>query len=472
MTLRIGLDFGTATTCVATVPNFAEFRPEVVPLRGTLLFANSSVWITGTKEEPPVVRSESRNSRAPAAVFERAEASFNTYWAERVRAQKDGVRWHRWKEQGREGSMLLTYFKPELADDPVRKVLEVADRVVETWDGLSQSADVNIYTSTRVISDPDPDTDDLVAATAAVIRAGVEAATKQYRQKVSLLMIGMPSFGAQASPEEVSRAAQRRLDAVKLAAIGEDFGTEDFRTEFQGEAQAAGFGLDLEGDFPEAYAFIVDVGAGTTDLALVPYRRDRGTRLVPQAPIAEQTMRFAGRNLNEAVVRALLRDKNVAEAKDAMDDRSWQLLVEQDGERIKRDLAKHEQAFRIGFHRYAADTRDDGRWYNERRRALNRTVTVEIGLESPSIADEVGHSCQHWSRFVRDFLQRALALCPGPLVGVELVGGAFRFTPLLTTLKSVVEECGITAPLTYRTLGDESQTVVARGLARKAAMEK
>src|SRR3982751_4212440 len=116
--LRLGVDFGTATTCVATVSNLAEFRPEVIPIAGDRPFVDSLVWVSQPNGKPPIVQSGNALGRSPIAVFDPARTSFWEYWGERVKAQADGVKWYYWRSEAREQSMLLSYFKPELADNP------------------------------------------------------------------------------------------------------------------------------------------------------------------------------------------------------------------------------------------------------------------------------------------------------------------------------------------------------------------
>ena len=478
MPLRLGLDFGTATTCVATVPDLASFRPEVIPLEGGAPFQNSSVFLDAPNGARPIVSSDSQHGRCPLALFGPAEQRFAAYWKERVQAQADGVAWSSWQHVlGRERAMLLTYFKPELADHPVRRPVLVPQVRYGIYDALGQWDDVQIDLIEREVATPEPDTHDLVAATAAIIRVAVERSVTQHRARVSLLVIGMPSFGAGSDAAEAGRARDRRTEAVARSGVAHDFGTSDFRLEFLGEAQAAAVALDVVADADEAYAVVIDVGAGTTDLALLPFRRSGHGRRIAGEPVLTQSDRFAGRDLNLAVALALKVNKHFRDATDLLDGldrRAWQLIMDQEVERIKRAIGHEEVRHTMRLAGLAAHV-EGCEEYERRNRVLRRVPDWWLGQRSPALRAAVERSCRDWRNRVADFLERSAQLVHadgGTLVAVELVGGAFRFEPLRHVLDGAVRTAGLThVPVRYRDDGGAAQTAVARGLARWAAMQ-
>jgi hypothetical protein len=93
-------------------------------------------------------------------------------------------------------------------------------------------------------------------------------------------------------------------------------------------------------------------------------------------------------------------------------------------------------------------------------------------LESPDVKIEIQKACRKWIESVSSFLQTAKGMLSAsdPLF-IEMVGGAFKFEPLRLALKSAATQAGLSeVPIRYRAEHDESQTVVARGLARRAAL--
>lgn len=479
MPLRLGLDFGTATTCLATVRDASTFRPEVISLDGDEPFVASSVFLDEPNGTPPIVPSASVSGRAPLALFGEAERRFTRYWQDRVSAQADGVNWYHWTaSQNRERALLLTYFKPELADFPVRRPVRVPVVRYGIYDALSQSDDVHIDYIEREVATPEPDTDDLVASTAAIIRSAVERSYRQLSEKVSLLVIGLPSFGESGDANEASRAQQRRLDAVRLSNVHRDFGTHDFRVEFLGEAQAAAFSLDLDADRREVFAVIVDVGAGTTDLALMPFERSLRGRFVAQRPLLTASSRFAGRDLNLAVALALQTKKEFREAislLDQMDRRAWQLVMDREVERIKRQIERTETSHSMRLASVAAHV-DGCEEYENRVKKLRKVLRWDLSTRTQSLRSAVGNACADWRSSVSTFLTQSIELVGAKgadsLVSIELVGGAFRFEPFREVMDSAVRGAGLSHSLIrYRDDGASAQTAVARGLARWAAMQ-
>src|SRR5256885_9597445 len=113
MPLKLGIDFGTATICAATVRDPVRMIPEFVQVDGRDL-ADSAVWFEWASHRPRVVQSGSSHPRHPTAVFHGAATDFAAYWKQRVVAQGEYASWEKWLKTDREGSMLLSYFKPEL----------------------------------------------------------------------------------------------------------------------------------------------------------------------------------------------------------------------------------------------------------------------------------------------------------------------------------------------------------------------
>jgi len=411
-------------------------------------------------------------------VFKEAEERFSRYWQDRARAQSQGIDWARWQEvDGRERAMLLTYFKPELADFPARRPVRIPVIQYGIYDGLSQSDDLRVTFVERGAASPEPDTQDLVAATAAIIRAAVERSVRRYQDRVSMLAIGLPSFGHGSDPGEAMRARQRRDEAVARSEVRRDFGTSDFQLTFFGEAQAAAFALDISSEHPEVYAIVVDVGAGTTDLALVPYRRDGRGRLLPGAPVLTETERFAGRDLNLAIGLGLKTNKDFERAIDLLDSfdpRAWQLVMDQEVERIKRELTEVEQSHQIRLVDIAGHV-EGCELYDHHTRLLRKSPRWELSTRTPEIQNAVRGACSEWRDRVVGFLERSAREVGGDgsrIVAIELVGGAFRFAHLRHVLDSAVRNAGLKhIPVQYRDNGDAAQTAVARGLARWAAMQ-
>lgn len=472
MALRLGVDFGTATTCVAVIRDLSDLTPDVVPIDGRS-FASSTVWVDSPNGKGALVQSRSVVGRCPLSVFSSAQADFDAYWKQRVAAQADGVKWYRWKQDRREESMLLSYFKPELSDTPQPVEVAMPGQVTSDYDPMTQSENLEVYYVTRKLASPTPDTDDLIAATAALLRDAVRAAVLRYGDRVSRLAIGLPSFAGGSDAGEKQLATDRREAAVELARIAADFGARDFRVQFLGEAQAAAVGLDVESEEPTVYSVVVDVGAGTTDLALVPYTRGPHGRYRAEAPVMSRSLRFAGRDMNTALAAALMLNRQIRTAYSFMDERSWQLLVDEDVERIKRGLARESKTFKIPFPRYAAHY--EGNAVDAARaELLRRAVFEDLSLHDPAIRAAIQSACKKWLAFIAAFLSDvAEHLGPGvDLSAIELVGGAFKFEPLHLALKGAVRKAGLNGvPVRFRNVGDESQTVVARGLARWVALQ-
>jgi|GEM_PF-6998506 len=468
MSLRLGIDFGTATTCVAVVRD-ASLIPEVVRIEPDFEFSESKVWVSPEATDPEIVESRSPHGRSPRAAFSAADDRFRAYWDQRIHAQDDSVRWSTWNEARRERSMLLSYFKPELADVVSHGQIRVVDSVVTEFNPLTQSSEVTFTYANRTIANPAPDTSDLVAATAAVIREAVRTAAQRFGERIELLLVGMPSYGTIGSQAEHTRARERRMQAIELAGIEREFGTKQFRAEVCGEAEAAGFSFEPAVDARDAYTLICDVGAGTTDLALVSYVRESNKRFRVDSLPLQRSYRLGGRNVNEAVARALRHHQAVEEAYRAMDPRAWQYLLDRDIEAIKRTMTDDETSVRLPFHLYASAAHN-GQWHNPERDALRRSAFVDVGFNSPGMSEELTVIRSEWGKNVREFFKQAIDLvAPKPIATVELVGGGFRFTPIRTELENALWDCGLdSVPVSFRDAGNQAQTAVARGLARRA----
>lgn len=467
---------------MATVPDLTDFRAQVIPIEEIEQISRTAVFIDRPGTRQPLVRSTSPVGRSPMGTFEQAYAQFNEYWALRREARKDGVKLAEWTQgvPNREEALLLTYFKPELADHPVRVPIRVPKNVWGKFDPITKADDLEVVFEERDASTPNPETEDLIAATAAVIRRCAERAIEMrgIGERIQTLTIGMPSFSEDVSSAEATRAADRRREAVQLARIAEDFGTSDFHVQLYGEAEAAAWSLDIDSDRPTAYKIIVDVGAGTTDLALVEYRRDKAGRYSVSNRVLSQSIRYAGRDLNLALAMVLQTNEEFqrgTQVLDECDPRAWQYVMDNDVERVKCGLAPDKRKFSIAFNRASAHM-----WgtleMNKAAQALQCTAFFQLAAGDPSIRSAVGGAAKkQWLPGVTTFIQRAIADIPDrrDFAGVEKVGGAFRFAPLNALLIAALREADV-PPVTakFRDERGETQTMVARGLARWAALQE
>lgn len=482
MPLKLSIDFGTATTCMATVADLTDFRADVIPVEGTRPIARTAVFLDRPLGQEPLIRSESAIGRSPMGAFEKAYSQFDAYWSQRREARKDGVTWAEWMQgvPNREEALLLTYFKPELADHPVRVPIRVPRNVWGKFDPITKSDDLEVVFDEREAAIPDPDTEDLVAATAAVLRRCVERAIEQQGigERIQMLTIGMPSFSEDVPSAERSRAQDRRREAVRLARIAEDYGTSDFHVQLYGEAEAAAWSLDIDSERPTVYKIIVDVGAGTTDLALVEYQRGKKGRYTVSSRIRSQSIRYAGRDLNLALALVLQPNTEFERATKVLDEhdrRAWQYVMDRDVERIKCELSTEEKRFEIAFTRASAQM-----WgtleMNKAAHALRCTAFFDLAVGDPRIRAAVaGAAKKLWTTGVTAFIQSALAEVPDrrDFAGVEKVGGAFRFAPLNEQLIAALREADLPAVTAqFRDDNGETQTMVARGLARWSALQE
>lgn len=480
MTIRLAVDFGTATTCMATVPDVANFQAKVIPIDGDALIARTAVFLDRHTTTPPLVRSTSPFGRSPLATFDDAYSMFDQYWRARRTARTCGVKWAAWEQAipSREEGLLLTYFKPELADHPVRVPIRVPRVRWGRFDPMSQSQDIEVEFEERSAAFPDPDTHDLVSSTAAVLRRCVQRALADAGpgERISVLTIGMPSFGDDISSAEATRARDRRLEAVKLARIAEDFGTNDFRVELYGEAEAAAWSVDLDLDRPSAYKIIVDVGAGTTDLALVEYHRERSGRYRVARRVRSHTIRYAGRDLTLALTLVLRNNPEFLggiRVLDDVDKRAWQYVMDHEIERLKCGLTSSPKLFQIDFNRASA-FEDATEAMSKIAQALRKSAFVTLTANDAGLRNAVGAAvAKAWLPAVSDFIRESLddPHVRSNFAGVEKVGGAFRFAPLNAQLLEALRLNHLPpTQVQFRDEGGQAQTMVARGLARWTAL--
>lgn len=480
MALRLAVDFGTATTCMATVPNVLDFQARVLPIEDVAPIARTAVFLDRPHDTSPLVRSKSTVGRSPLAAFDDAYRQFDHYWSARRDARTCGIKWAAWEHgmPSREEGLLLTYFKPELADHPVRVPIRVPQVRLGRFDPMAQYQETDIEFEERSAAMPDPDTEDLVSGTAAVIRRCVQRALESAGpgERLSHLTIGLPSFGSDVTTEEADRARTRRLEAVTLAGIADDFGTDDFRVELYGEAEAAAWSVDLDLDRPVVYKIIVDVGAGTTDLALVEYHRERGGRYRVERRVRSETLRYAGRDLTLALSLVLRTNPEFLRgttALDQVDKRAWQYVMDHEIEKVKCGLTVDPTVFSIDFSR--ASAHEDATDSMARiAHHLRCSAFVRLAANDPAIRNVVGAAAaKSWLPTVSEFIAKALEE-PGVrnnFAGVEKVGGAFRFAPLHAQLLEALRRNHL-APtqVQFRDQKGEAQTMVARGLARWTAL--
>lgn len=465
---------------MATVPDVANFQARVIPIEGGSPVSPTSAFIDRPYGSVPLIVSTSPIGRSPLAVFGEAHSRFESFWAERRHARSCGVRWADWEGgvPSREEGLLLTYFKPELADYPVRVPIRVPRIVNSRFNQLSQYEEFDVEFDERSAAIPDPDTHDLVSATAAVLRSCVERALERQGpgERISHLTIGMPSFADDVPSLEQERARDRRFEAVDLARIAEDFGTPDFRTELYGEAEAAAWSVDIDLDRPIAYKIVVDVGAGTTDLALVEYRRERSGRYRVSQRVKSGSIRYAGRDLNLALA-LVLRDNTEfldgIRALDQVDRRAWQYVMDHEVEKLKVGLSSLPSTFRIGFHKASAyeDTTID---MARIAHALQKTAIFRLAVQDERVRKAIGAALsKEWLPAVSSFIESALREIGDrrDFAGVEKAGGAFRFAPLRAQLMEALRHNDLPNTMVqFRDEGGEAQTMVARGLARWTAL--
>lgn len=478
MPLRLAVDFGTATTCMATVRNVADLEPTVIPIEDGAQIARTAVFLDRPAGTQPLVRSASQVGRSPLGAFGDAMTLFDAYWTDRRHARTCGVRWAEWEEGAREEALLLTYFKPELADYPVRVPIRIPRIRWGQYDPMAQADSFAIEFDERSAAIPDPDTDDLVSATAAVLRECVRRALEREApgERISVLTVGIPSFGENTPSEEAERARMRRLQAVSLAGIAEDFGTSDFRAELYGEAEAAAWSVDIDLDRSTVYKIVIDVGAGTTDLALVEYRRDNRGRYRVERRVRTATLRYAGRDLTLALSLALRESPEFVrgiEALDQVDKRAWQYLMDHQVEAVKCGLSISPHTFRINFDRASAF--EDATVPMERiAHALRCSAFVNLTSNDEHLGKLIQKAVEKdWLPFVSAFIRDSLLEIGDRknFAGFEKVGGAFRFAPLNVQLLRALRENGLASTqVQFRDDNGRAQTMVARGLARWTAL--
>lgn len=469
MGLTVGLDFGTSTTCIA-IFNERTVAPEAYLLDGAAPLVRSQVWLEQTDHSGTEYAAR-HPQRVAKAFAEEAVRSERAYWKRRMAAYGDYLRKAKWQQAGHEGDFLLSMFKPELADE-VEPVADV-ERTEGYWfNPLTQSTEsLGFYASSiRWLARPAPATEDFVTGTAFIVRQVLEKVVRDSGQKIDKVGFGMPSI-ADVSGDEYRRAKERRQEIWSLARISEDFGSARLKPAFVGEALAAAYVADVPEGASRAYAIILDVGAGTTDLSLVRYAKSRRSGWQPDEELCKASVRVAGRDINVALSAALLPEKRIKQAYAAMEPRMVQRFLDNEIEDIKCRLTKSEQAFPIDFFRFASHPDGPG-GARKHYEALHRTITVYLGLEAA--AEYFARRFGKWRSDVHTFLEQAATLVPddGSLVGVELVGGSFRFAPLREAAESLVAEClGPNLRVRYRDdHGMEAQTAVARGLARRMAI--
>lgn len=471
--IGLGIDFGTATTCAAIVTDAVSLRPVLVDQGDAGHLVGSYVWFDHTSRGRNLLPLPDSELRVPQALFEAAQDKFDGFWKERLGVRSELALWDKWIAKGRESAMLLSYFKPELADPRRATSYTFESPGPSSYDQLTQSETTSSYSRTRTIASPAPDTDDYIEGTAALLRAVTENVYRQFG-RVSRVAMGMPSFAHDRSLEvndEQERASSNRTKAIRRSCIVEDFCTSDARVVFEGEALAAAWGLELEYEHIDGLVIIIDVGAGTTDLSVVHVRRSgRGYR--PEQELSHSSIRLAGRDINYAILTAL-REKyhQLREAVHAMDVRATQWLLDKDAETMKLSLGTHSEAqHTIPFPDY--DRTWEGTEFHRRRRsALSRVLPVRLGIHDHQFDWAMSVVFASWDEELRLFLTN-LPKVAGPsassnLICIEMVGGALRFAPLRKMVEKCIVDSGLGAiPVRYRDQGSESQTVVAKGLAR------
>ncbi len=466
MGLTLGFDFGTSTTCIAVFDR-RSLTPQVVDLGGDRPYVRSHVWIDRNGHTPSIVESKSVHGRSPKCITAEAVRSYEQFWQQRMHAYSSFQRRAGWERDGREGDLLLSMFKPELADTEGWSGY-AGYKVEYVFDPLSQSSEtVSAYSTVlKWLADPAPDTSDYVAATAALLSELLGKVVRETGDRIDGVAFGPPSID-DSHGEEFARAKERRAMAVAMSAVASNFGSRRFRAEYLGEALAAACTVELPADVPRASVLVLDVGAGTTDMSVVSFEKEHRSRWRPRAELLRRSLRIAGRDINRAVAAAMIAHPQVRAAYAAMEQRTVHHFLDNDVEQIKLTLLPDEQGRRVRFFRFAVHPDGPG-GARKKFEALNRGVDVSLGLKS--VEPFFRRQFRAWEESVEDFLQAAGQLSggSGDLVGAELVGGAFRFPPLRATAERLLaRHFGPAFPVSYRDAnGVEAQTAVARGLAR------
>lgn len=466
MGLRVGLDFGTATTCVSVIHPATQI-PVVVPVHNATPFVDSQAWFDTEPGRAALVPVQG-SGRAPRTIFEAARRDFEQYWQARVEAQSDGGSWERWEQAGREAWMLLSYFKPELADLPSMVERQVVSGHQSRFDPMAQSEELVPRADLVVYATPAPATNDYVAATAALIQEALRQVTERYNDRIDVLMLGVPALNALEDAGEAARGRDHRDQAIVLADIKERFGTPQFRHDYRSEAFAAGAALDIRGDQRNPTVLVIDVGAGTTDIALVAYSRGASGRCVPVEELEHCSFRLAGRDINIAIADYLRDTGTLRDAYRIMDGRSWQILLDNFIEDIKRDVTSISKRFTIPLRRIALCP-ETLAFDREQRARLNRTAEAYLSLGELQLERFMTRWRSHLGAFL-ELIDRAHPHLAAELVTVELVGGACRFEPLRAAIEAEIAASPFDGtPVRFRDDAMiEAQTVVARGLANEA----
>lgn len=473
MALRLGIDFGTATSSVAVVSDAGTLATDVLRWSDGSPLLQSRVWSDAPRGRQPIIPRVGPGGRAPLSVSQEADIDFHTYWHQRVESRRTRETWEGWLGGGRESALLLNNFKPELADGTRQEFHSIysvrsSSRVLP-WTGTSEFDFAGGIVQHSFVS-PLAATDDLVAGAAAILRCCAARVRERYGERIEALAIGVPSLARGAEREA---GESRRNEAIDLAALREDFGTSGMVVKYYSESFAAASSLDIEAS-AEPFVIVIDVGAGTTDMSLVSYSRSVGGRWVADSELVHDSARFAGRDVNGAILGALCCESGLREAVRFMDWRARQYLLDYYVEDVKLRLGSEPQAFQIPVGLVASMWEGSS---DERRASalLRRWCFPVIGLD-----DTVWHvrcAARSFQKRLRDFLQRAQSeLGRNALrrvAAIELVGGGVRFPPLREVIEATLKDSPLgSTKVQFRDTDSAAQTAVVRGLARRIFLDR
>ena len=189
------------------------------------------------------------------------------------------------------------------------------------------------------------------------------------------------------------------------------------------------------------------------------------------------TLRYAGRDLNLALGMILGDNREFRDgikALDEVDKRAWQYIMDHDVEQLKCGLASAERTFRIDFDR--ASAHEDATMHMAAiAQSLRKSAFIKLASNDVRLRKAIGGAvAKDWLPKVSAFIRESLAEIGDikKFAGVEKVGGAFRFAPMNAQLLEALRANGLPpTQVQFRDEGGQAQTMVARGLARWAAMQ-
>ena len=156
-----------------------------------------------------------------------------------------------------------------------------------------------------------------------------------------------------------------------------------------------------------------------------------------------------------------------------MDERALQVYVDVVVEKLKREIGEDTREHRLRFDQIAAHY--EGCDYDSaKRRALLRTAYVDIGTKHPDLVALFERRFTEWFGILRRFLLRSTTLLRSEVarypLSVAVVGGGARCPLIHRAIERIASEESASIPVTFDDHQGDAQRVVARGLARRAAL--